>query len=189
LEGSYLQWHDLGGCEDTISPHPYIHDGILHASGYHDINGVTWWILKHHGIALIGPPPDQLDIPVDWNDLIAKMHDNLNSYWASFTTNPRRITWLLTDYGIQWVVLGVLRQFYTFRKHAITSKTGAGRHALDHTPVQWHRLIREAINIREGMRTSSYRFRIVRAASAHAFLQLIITACNSDTTGSYPVIE
>src|SRR5438094_487604 len=96
LEGSYLRWHDLGGCEDTIPPHPHIHDGILHASGYHDINGVTWWILKHRGIALIGPPPDQLDIPVDWNDLIAKMHDNLNSYWASFTTNPRRITWLLT---------------------------------------------------------------------------------------------
>jgi hypothetical protein len=181
LEGSYLQWHDLGRLEDTMPPHPYIHDSILHPSGYHDINGVTWWILKHRGVALIGPPPYQLDIQVDWDDLLAKMHHNLNTYWARFTTNPRRMSWLLTDYGIQWTVLGVLRQFYTFREHAITSKTGAGMYGLTHTPRQWHQLIHEAINIRAGSSSSSYRFRIVRAIAARAFLQLIIAACDVDT--------
>jgi hypothetical protein len=49
----------------------------------------------------------------------------MNTYWARFTTDPRYIAWLLADYGIQWTVLGVLRQFYTFREHAITSKVGA----------------------------------------------------------------
>jgi len=44
LEGSYLQWQDLGGSEATIPPHPHIHNGIVHASGYHDINAVTWWV-------------------------------------------------------------------------------------------------------------------------------------------------
>jgi hypothetical protein len=184
LSGSYLQWHDVGQIEGMIPPHPHFHDGIFHASGYHDSNPVTWWILKHRGIALLGPPPEHFAIQVDWNDLIAKMHHNLNTYWASFTTNPQRMIWLLDDYGIQWTVLGVLRQFYTFREQAITSKTGAGLFALNHTPVQWHRLIREAINIREGRHTSLYRFRIVRAASAHAFLQLIITACKTGTSGS-----
>jgi len=117
LEGSYLQWHDLdlGRFEDAIPPHPHIHDGIVHASGYHDINAVTWWILKHRGIAVLGPPPEHFAIEVDWDDLLAKMHHNLNTYWARFTTNPRRMAWLLEDYGIQWAVLGVLRQFYTFR--------------------------------------------------------------------------
>ena len=105
-----------------MPPHPYIHDGIFQASGYHDINAVTWWILKHRGIAVIGPPPDQFDIQVDWERLMVEMHHNLNTYWAGFTTNPRRIAWLLNDYGIQWAVLGVLRQFYTFRERAITSK-------------------------------------------------------------------
>src|SRR6185369_6535907 len=46
LEGSYLQLSDLGKLEDAIEPYPYIHDGKLEASGYHDINRVTWWILK-----------------------------------------------------------------------------------------------------------------------------------------------
>ena len=179
LEGSYLQWPDIGQFEDTIAPHPHIHDGVLHPSGYHDINAVTWWILKHRGIAVCGPPPDQLGIEVDWDDLIAKMHHNMNTYWARFTTDPRRIAWLLDDYGIQWTVLGVLRQFYTFREGAITSKEGAGNYGLAHTPRQWHRLIREAINIRAGISASSYRSRIVRAIAARAFLQLIITACNA----------
>jgi hypothetical protein len=180
LEGSYLQWQDLGGSEETIPPHPHIHDGVVRASGYHDINAVTWWILKYRGIAILGPSPEQLAIEVDWDDLLAKMYHNLNTYWARFTFDPRRMAWLLDDYGIQWTVLGVLRQFYTFREHAITSKTAVGEYALAHTPRQWHQLIQEAINIRTRTSTSFYRSRIVRAIEARAFLQLIIAACHVD---------
>jgi len=180
LEGSYLQWHYLGGSEDTIPPHPHIHDGVVHASGYHDINAVTWWVLKHRGIAVLGPSPQHFAIEIDWDDLLAKMHHNLNTYWPRFTSNPRRMAWLLDDYGIQWAVLGVLRQFYTFRERAITSKTAAGTYSLAHTPCRWHQLIKEAINIRMGTHASLYRFRIVRAIEARAFLQLIIAACKVD---------
>jgi hypothetical protein len=180
LEGSYLQWHDLGGSEETIPPHPHIHDGIVHASGYHDINAVTWWVLKYRGLTMLGPSPETFAIQIDWDDLLAKMHDNLNTYWARYTYDPRRIAWLLDDYGIQWTVLGVLRQFYTFREHAITSKTAVGEYALAHVPAEWHQLIQEAINIRLGGRASLYRSRITRATEARAFLQLIITACNVD---------
>jgi hypothetical protein len=178
LEGSYLQWDDLGGSSSTIPPHPHIHDDVVHPSGYHDINGVTWWLLKRRGIALLGPQPDELDIHVDWEDLVAKMHRNMNTYWASFITDPQRMAWLLGDYGVQWTVLGVLRQFYTFREHDITSKAGAGIYALGHTPARWHRLIQEAVNIRAGVRPSLYRFRVVRAIEAHAFISSIIAACD-----------
>lgn len=183
-EGSYLQWHDLGGFEDTIPPHPHIHDGIVHPSGYHDINAVTWWILKHRGLAIVGPPPMQLDLKVDWDRLAADMHHNLHSYWARFTTDPRRIAWLLDDYGIQWTVLGVLRQFYSFRERAIISKIEAGRYALMHVDPRWHPLIHEAINLRNGGHASLYRSRVVRAIKARAFLQLIITRCDDEVTGS-----
>jgi Domain of unknown function (DUF4111) len=181
LEGSYLQSDDLGRFEDTIPPHPHIHDGVLHISGHFDINAVTWWVLKHRGITVVGPPAEHFDYQVDWDDLIAKMHHNMNTYWASFTTNPRRIAWLLTDDGIQWAVLGVLRQFYTFREHAITSKISAGIYGLQHTPRRWQHLIQEALDIRAGMATSSYRSRVVRALAAYTFLQLIITACNTNS--------
>lgn len=182
LSGSYLQLQDVGQMEETIRPHPYIHDGIFHASGYHDINAVTWWILKQRGIAISGPPPDQFNIQIDWADLLVKMRLNLNTYWASFTTNPRRMAWLLTDYGIQWTVLGVLRQFYTFREQAITSKTDAGIYGLAHVPQNWHPLIQEAINIRSGRYVSVYRFRGVRALAARAFLQWMIKTCNTEAS-------
>jgi aminoglycoside adenylyltransferase-like protein len=179
LEGCYLLSQDVGRFEDTMPPHPYVHDGSFEASGYHDINAVTWWILKNRGIAIYGPSPDRFDIHINWERLLVKMHHNLNTYWASFTTNPQRMAWLLKDYGVQWAVLGVLRQFYTFREHAITSKAGAGAYGLVHTPQQWHQLIQAAINFRAGSPGSSYRFRIVRAIAARAFLQLVITACNT----------
>ena len=179
LEGCYLLAQDVGRFENAMPPHPYVHDGIFQAKGYHDINAVTWWILQHHGITIYGPPASQFDIQTDWERLFADMHHNLNTYWARFTTHPRRMSWLLNDYGIQWAVLGVLRQFYTFRERAITSKVGAGTYGLIHTPQQWHQIIQEALNIRRGNTRSSYRSRIVRAITARAFLQLIITACDT----------
>ncbi len=55
LSGSYLQRHDVGQFEDAVEPHPYYHDGVLHPSGQHEINSVTWWLLKNHGIQLGAP--------------------------------------------------------------------------------------------------------------------------------------
>lgn len=179
LSGSYLQASDLGQLTDTMPKHPHYHDAVLHASGHHDINSVTWWVLKNQGISMLGPEPLTLAFEVDWEQLIVDMHKNINIYWASFTKSPSRIAWLWSDYGVQWTVLGVLRQFYTFKEHAITSKTGAGEYALTHVPARWHRLIQEAINIREQKQGSLYRFKLVRAIEAFQFLRGVIRSSNA----------
>jgi hypothetical protein len=179
LEGGYLAWEDLGRSTVDMPPHPQIHDGVLHASGYHDINHVTWWILKQRDIVVRGPAPGTLAFEVDWDALVDAMHRNMNSYWRSFTTDARRIAWLLSDYGVQWAVLGVLRQMYTFREGEITSKAGAGRYGLRQLPERWHALIREAIAIREAGYRSSRRARPARALQAHAFLCAVIAACDT----------
>jgi hypothetical protein len=121
LEGSYLQWDDLGKSGEPVSPHPHYHDGRLEPDACSDVNDVTWWILKHRGLALIGPEPSDLAFQVDLDMLIARMKHNLNTYWAAYTNQPRRMAWLFADYGIQWAVLGVLRQYYTFQERDITS--------------------------------------------------------------------
>jgi hypothetical protein len=159
--------------------HPHYHDGVLHASGHHDINAVTWWVLKNRGIAVLGPEPSTLPYEADWDRLISDMRQNINTYWASFTTSPTRIVWLWSDYGIQWTVLGVLRQWYTFKENAITSKTGAGEYALKHLPAQWHRLIQEAINIRDKKPGSLYRFKLIRAIEAFRFLKEVVRLSNA----------
>jgi len=177
MMGSYLQSDDWSHFEGQGGSHLQFHDDILQPQKRFDLDSVEGWILKHHGIALIGPDPQGLPFSVDWNVLIHKMRDNLNSFWASYTRRPERIMTLYSDWGIQWTVLGVLRQFYSFRENSITTKTKAGEYALTCTPPHWRRLIQEAINIRECKPTCAYRFRTVRAINTIKFVQYVIRTC------------
>jgi hypothetical protein len=169
LEGSYLQWNDIGQLEEAVAPAPIYHDDKLKRTGRFDLNCITWWMLKERGITIIGNEPPDLDFTVSWELLIAKMQENLNSYWGQFTRNPQRITWLLSDFGIEWTVLGVLRQYYTWMEQDITSKIGAAEYALAHLPPKWHRLIQEAIHLREQSHPSLYQSKLVRAGEVYNF--------------------
>ena len=179
MSGSYIQLANLGAIDNKVLPHPHYHDGILHPNERSELNLVTWWELRNHGIAIMDTTPQNFSFTVDWNLLIVKMRENMNSYWASWTKQPRRILVMYSDWGIQWTVLGVLRQFYTFRENRITTKVRAAEYSLDCLPARWHQLIREAINIREGKRKTTYRFQILRTIEAVNFLSYIIQICNA----------
>lgn len=97
LDESYLQWHDLGQLPDAVAPCPYVAEGVFYSQGYRDLNLVTWWILKHHEIAVLGPSPQTLPFSVSWDELVDRMHTNLNDYWRSWTRTPTRWMQLLTD--------------------------------------------------------------------------------------------
>ena len=180
LSGSYLPAADLGGTAAQVAPHPYYQDGRLVFAGHFELNPVTWWILKQHGITLRGPAAGELSFSVDQEALLAYMRENLNSYWLSWTKRPDGLLVMLSDWGIQWTVLGVLRQYYTLRERAITTKIKAGEYALARLPQQWHRLIQEALRIRRGEASSIYRRRLGRAWEARRFLRYIIHACNTE---------
>jgi hypothetical protein len=180
LEGSYVQPSDLGKLEPDLEPCPYFHDGEVVASGFFDINRVTWWLLKNRGITLLGTAAHDLDFILDWDALALDTLQNLNEYWARYIDNPIKIIWLLSDFGIQWTVLGVLRQYYTFRERSIISKVGAGDYALHSLPIQWHRIIQEAIDIRQQRQRSLYSWRFLRAVDAYRFLKWIISECNAN---------
>lgn len=179
MSGSYIQSGDLGKLDENLEPHPHYHDGVLHPEECFELNSVTWWELKHHGIAVIGTEPLNLSFTVDWNVLITEMRENLNTYWAGWVSRPVRVMTLYSDWGIQWAITGVLRQFYTFRENRITTKIRAAEYALGCLPTHWHPLIREAINIREKKKKSTYGFRIARTFEAVNFLNFIIRTCNA----------
>jgi len=179
LSGSYLQWDDLGHNQEKAGRLPHYHDGVLRTNGRFESDSVTSWILKNYGIALVGPTSQGLSFSVDWDRLSAKMRDNLNSYWVRWTKRPDRILVMLSDWGIQWCILGVLRQYYSFRESRITTKVRAGEYGLKCVPTRWHRLIREAIRIRESKENSAYRFRTARTVDAIRFLNYIMQTCNA----------
>jgi hypothetical protein len=182
LEGRYLPEHVFGQVGQRGGTILQFHDGVLHLNGQFEINSVEGWIVKNHGIALLGPEPQTLPFTVDWDALSTAMRQNLNSYWVRWTNRPRYLLMMLTDWGIQWAVLGVLRQFYSFRENAITTKTHAGEYALACLPARWQRLILEALRIRAGQQRSTYPFRPARAAAAVRFLKFIIQTCNENFT-------
>jgi hypothetical protein len=179
MSGSYIQANDLGKLGMRLASHPQFHDGILHPAAQDGINSVTWWELKNYGIPVFGPEPRNLPFTVDWDFLVSEMKENLNSYWRSWTRHPKRLIMLYSDWGIQWAVLGVLRQFYTFRENSITTKVRAGEYALGCLPQPWHRLVQEAIAIRQGKKPTFYRSRSGRIVEAVYFLNYIINICNT----------
>jgi hypothetical protein len=179
LQGSYLGAQNLGEFETPAEPYPHFDGGKLSLRERIDIDWVTWWLLKNRGVCLMGTSPTELSFSVEWDRLLAEMGRNLNTYWRGFIRDPRRMVWLLSDYGIQWAVLGVLRQFYTFNEHGISSKVGAGEYALKHLPEKWHRIIQEALNIRGHVKPSLYHFRASRALEAVNFLEFVIRFCNN----------
>lgn len=179
MDGAYLQWSDLGNIPSAIAPYPHVNEAFFNPEAEGTVGYVTWWLLKNRGVAVIGRDPKTLDIQIDWDIFIHDMQHNLNTYWRRFTTAPRRIIWLLDDYGVQWAILGVLRQFYTFRERTIISKIGAGEYALNCLPQRWHRIIQHAIHIRKQQPDTLYRWRVTRMMEAHQFLRYIIGVCNS----------
>jgi hypothetical protein len=123
-----------------------------------------------------------LPFTIDWAALITAMRQNLNSYWVQWTNQPTRLLMMLADWGIQWTVLGVLRQFYSFRENAITTKACAGEYGLTCLPAHWHPLIQEALRIRAGQERSTYSFRPTRTITVIRFLKFIIQTCNANFT-------
>ncbi len=186
MSGSYLPWGDLNNSGNEVNPILHFHDGILRLDGHFEFNSVEGWILKNHGVVLFGLDPQKLSFVVDWPLLIEAMKENLNSYWASWAKRPSRIVVMLSDWGIQWAVLGILRQFYSFRENTITTKVKAGEYALSCLPDRWHLLILEAIGIRNGQRRSRYRSKTRRMIEAIKFLKFVIAICNTASVEDSP---
>ncbi|MEV5500463.1 aminoglycoside adenylyltransferase domain-containing protein [Nonomuraea fuscirosea] len=152
LEGVYLTWDDLGHNPSDLGERPQARAGRLDRRG--TPNPVTWHTLARHGLTCRGPKPEELKI---WNDpsaLAAWTDRNLDLYWRRLVTRAARplSPWGLTclgGYGTVWMVTGVSRLHYTLATGEITSKTEAGRHALQVFPERWHRVLNEALRLRE----------------------------------------
>ena len=184
MEGDYLQAAAIGCLDDEVGPFLKYHDGKIEWDDCFGLSSVTWWILKEKGIAVFGPPPQELAFTVDLDCLLRGQLENLNSYWATWISRPVRLATLLSDWGVQWTVLGVLRQFYTLRERQIVSKTEAGKYAMACLPQRWERIIAEAIALRESLPRSQYRSRILRAGETYGFLKYMIHVCNHSLEAS-----
>lgn len=178
LSGVYLLENDLGKQSREIGECIVFHDGKLKSQTHFESHPVTWWTLKNCGIPVLGSDPKSLPLDITENDLVAWTLENMNTYWKSWTQQPGNLIMLLSDWGIQWTVLGVARQLYTIRERKVITKQRSGEYALSVIPEQWHQIIKEAIRIRTKSPKSLYLFRFVRMLEAVKFMKYVIQLPN-----------
>lgn len=188
MDGVYALHEDIGKLCNGKKPsykYPYFNDGELSFGDYFNFNPITWWVLKRKGINLFGPELKDIQFEIQPQDLSSYVIENINTYWANRTqmaeTSINDLVKMPTDklnFEIEWTVLGLLRQFYTIKEYDIVSKLDAGDYGLAHIPVEWHDIIKEAMNIRKGVKERIFSSEIERMDRTLRFSKFLIKYCN-----------
>ncbi|RAP24904.1 hypothetical protein C2W64_02471 [Brevibacillus laterosporus] len=178
LDGMYINLEDIGKDNKSLQPYPCCASGTFKKMGYWDINHVTWWTLKHHGVTVVGKRLAELRIATQWLDVEETMNYNVNEYWAK--KGKSRI-YFLFDGWVEDAVLTLCRIYYTLKFKEIIPKGKAVEYALQVFPSEWHLLLRESLRIRNGENEPSYfSSRIKRAKETRRFILYLIAFCNSN---------
>jgi hypothetical protein len=138
---------------------------------------VTWHELAWHGVHVRGPALDDVDLWTDTDALRAYSHANLSDYWAEQVAQLRRFPEEAAKPDIvAWFVLGLPRLHHVLATGRLTSKDGAGRHAVAAFGERWRPVIAEALTYRAlGEPSGRYDGQPTRLAEeATAFAELVL---------------
>ena len=115
---------------------------------------VAWHELAWHGVTVAGPDHTRLGIWTDHERLLEFTRTNLDTYWRA---NAEALGKMPLEGGSEqaccWCVLGVARLHHLLVTGEMTTKSAAGRWGLIHYPEHFHRVLHEALRIREGIRS------------------------------------
>lgn len=149
FDGFHCAWDDLARSPYDCPDVPCTLGGVWEDEGRTDVNPVTWHELARHGVTVWGPDLADVAIWTDAEALRAHTLGNLETYWAGEVEALRRFP---AEAGKQevvaWHVLGVARLHHLVATGELTSKNGAGRHALDAFGGRWRLLLTEALSYR-----------------------------------------
>lgn len=173
-DGIYLQRHELSAAPRGTGPSA--REGRVTLQSRDERHPVTWLTLLHHGKALRGPLPDRSWIAADVDAAIAYSRENIRSYWRPWLQSYRQSDgYVFNDAEVTWGALGIARLHALITTGGIESKTSAGLQALTAFP-RHSRLIREALGIRDGRKSSFYASKRRRSNDLVRFLDDAIAA-------------
>ncbi|MFC7370592.1 aminoglycoside adenylyltransferase domain-containing protein [Fictibacillus iocasae] len=184
LDGKYTVEEHLFGFGETAYLSPYFNDGRLIGFELFDRGSIDAYRLKKYGLVIIGRPIESYQLPENWTYLKEKTLDNVNTYWTawkercSIKTSLEFPASLLSKSFIEWGVLGVTRLYFTLNEEDIISKAGAGEYALHHVPVKHHRILKEALRIRNGSQVAYYKSVFARRKEMLEYMTFVINECN-----------
>jgi len=181
--GYYVLVNEL---EDNYNQknNPFFVDGVLKEYEKFDFNSIDAYQLKKFGITIRGKEISDYSFSINMDELLKMMKVNLNTYWVNWLRGSRNLLspmGLVTIFSlnaIDWGVLGVTRQYYSFMNRDITSKEGAGEYALLNLPEKWHKIVRESMRQRKGIAKSYYTSPYRRKKDMIQYMDFIIELCN-----------
>jgi hypothetical protein len=151
-DGLYVTWADLArppaDCPDVACSLPSALGGEWRI-GRFDLNPVTWHELARHGVHVRGPALGDVQVWTDTETLRTYSHANLTDYWAGQVALLRQHPQDAARPDIvSWFVLGVPRLHHAIATGRLTSKDGAGHHAVATFGERWRPLVAEAMTYR-----------------------------------------
>jgi hypothetical protein len=112
---------------------------------------VAWAELALGGITMTGPSLAEIGVHTDYAALLVYTRNNLDTYWRQTAEQvAAEVPAALPGWACCWCVLGVARLHHLLVTGEMTTKSAAGRWGLTYYPERWHRVLREALRIREG---------------------------------------
>lgn len=175
MDGVYLQANLVGKINEEQPFYPYCEEGIIDV-GHWDVNHITWWVLKKHGITLQGRPIEELDIPTNWEDVMKTLNYNINHYWFNKT---KEVDNFLSDDMIEFTTTTICRIICSLEKKDIFSKDAAVNECLNILPERWYPLLKEGARIRTESITKSLFFsNRIRAEECRDFILFAHQLCN-----------
>ncbi|OCA91547.1 hypothetical protein A8F94_03825 [Bacillus sp. FJAT-27225] len=186
LDGFYVQKAEIESNEDEWNCLRF-NDGEFHGEVKYGRHSIDAYQLAEYGVSIKGRNVSELCISVDWDILLARMKNNLNTYWVNWMKRSK--TFPSASYfglffsvkEVEWGVLGVTRLFYTFKEKDIASKAEAGDYALKSVPKRWHKILHESLRLRKGIKPSYYRSVFQRRTDALEFMEYMIQEINKFT--------
>lgn len=148
-DGFHVTWDDLAGPPHACPDMPCTQAGHFHEEARLDVHPVTWHELAWHGVTVRGPRLEEVEIWTDQKALREYTRGNLASYWARQVEQLRRFPDEAgTPDAVAWYVLGTSRLHHLLATGRLTSKNGAGAHAVATFGERWRPLVAEALSIR-----------------------------------------
>jgi hypothetical protein len=148
-DGFYATWDDLAKSAYQCPDVPCTLGGQWDDEGRFEVSPVSWHELAWHGVTIRGPRLDQVDVWTDQQALRAYTHANLREYWAGEVSALRQFPAEASRPDVvAWFVLGIPRLHHLLATDRLTSKDGAGRHAVEAFGERWRPLVAEALAYR-----------------------------------------
>lgn len=169
IPSRYLGVMHPGKANGAIAPYPVMHDGTFSPASSGSLNAVTWWIIKHNGLCLLGPACSELPLEVSWQDVLSTMRFNLDIYYAN---RLKRGYIYLNDLAVEFGVSNMCRIFTTIEDGEIISKSASLKRWRERLPDRWQLLLDEAWRLRHHLAGRSlYRHRFQRMSETLAFIR------------------